>query len=55
MMDQHNLALLLAILGGTYMLTAWIGMRTGDAARDVRLIAAIGMGLGGLAAATWVF
>jgi hypothetical protein len=51
-MNQDDLSLLLAILGGTYMLTAMIGKVTGDAARDVRLMAATGISLVGLAGAT---
>jgi hypothetical protein len=50
-MNQDDLSLLLAILGATYMLTAIIGKVTGDAARDVRLMAATGTSLAGLSAA----
>jgi hypothetical protein len=36
-MTQEHVAILLCALGGTYLLTAWIGRMTGDARRDVRL------------------
>jgi hypothetical protein len=49
-MNQDDIALLLAILGGTYLLTALIGKVTGDAARDVRLMAGVGITLAGLSA-----
>ena len=49
-MNQEDVALLLAIMGATYLLTAVIGRLTGDASRDVRLMAGLGAGLGGLAA-----
>lgn len=48
-MSQEDLSLLLAVLGGTWLLASWIGRRTGDAARDVWLM--FGLGGGTLAAA----
>ena len=36
-MTSHEVSLLLSVLGCTYLATAWIGHRTGDARRDVRL------------------
>lgn len=53
-MNQHDFAMLLAILGATYLVTAVIGKLTGDSARDIRLMAAFGMSLGGLATAMMV-
>jgi hypothetical protein len=53
-MDQHSFALLLAILGATYLVTAVIAKMTGDAVRDIRLMAAFGISLGGLATAMMV-
>lgn len=53
-MTQDDVAWLLAIMSGTYFLTALIGRLTGDAARDVRLVAGLGVTLGGLAAALMV-
>ena len=41
-MSQEDIALLLAVIGGACLATAWIGRRTGDAVRDVRL--ALGTG-----------
>ncbi len=49
-MTQNDIALLLAILAGTYTLTALIGKLTGDAPRDVRLMGGVGAFLGGVAA-----
>ena len=49
-MKQEDLALLLANLAGTYATTALIGKLTGDDRRDVRLMGATGLILGGLAA-----
>jgi hypothetical protein len=34
-MTQEDVAVLLAVLGGTVLVSAWIGRRSGDAARDV--------------------
>jgi hypothetical protein len=36
-MTSEDISLLLAVIGSTYLATAWIGRRTGDAARDVWL------------------
>jgi hypothetical protein len=36
-MTQEHVSILLCVLGCTYLASAWIGRRTGDAARDVRL------------------
>lgn len=41
-MTQEDIALLLAVIGGACLATAWIGRRTGDAVRDVWL--ALGTG-----------
>ena len=51
-MTGQDLALLLALLGGVCLATAWVGRRTGDAARDVWLT----LGTGGvlLACGGWV-
>ena len=43
-MSQENFSLLLAILGGTWMLASWLGQRTGDDKRDVWLMFAVGSG-----------
>jgi hypothetical protein len=50
-MTQYDFALLLAIVGGTFLFTAVIGKITGDAHRDVLLMGGLGATLGGLAAA----
>ena len=50
-MTQYDVALLLAIVGGTFLLTAVIGKLTGDAHRDVFLMGGLGATLSGLAAA----
>jgi hypothetical protein len=50
-MSQEDLAAVLGVIGATFVLAAWIGRRTGDAARDVWLMFAAG---GGLLAATGV-
>lgn len=49
-MTQNDIALLLAILAGTYTLTALIGKLTGDAPRDVGLMGGVAAFLGGVAA-----
>jgi hypothetical protein len=41
-MTAQDVSLLLSVLGCTYLVSAWIGRVTGDAARDVRL--ALGTG-----------
>jgi hypothetical protein len=51
-MSGADLSLLLAVIGGTYLATAWIGRRTGDATRDVWL--ALGTGSFLLACGGWV-
>jgi hypothetical protein len=50
-MTRYDIALLLAIVGGTYLLTALIGKATGDAHRDVLLMGGLGVTLGSIAAA----
>jgi hypothetical protein len=51
-MTSHDFSLLLFVLGCTYLATAWIGHRTGDARRDVRL--ALGTGSFLLACSGWI-
>ncbi|GAB3757525.1 hypothetical protein GCM10028796_01800 [Ramlibacter monticola] len=41
-MTQEDIALILAVIGGACLATAWIGRLTGDAVRDVWL--ALGTG-----------
>ncbi len=53
-MTRDDIATLLAIMAGAYLLTALIGKLTGDAVRDVHLVAGLGVTLGGLAAALMV-
>jgi len=43
-MSHEDVALLLAVVGGSTLLASWIGRRTGDARRDVRLMFAVGSG-----------
>ena len=52
-MTVEDISLLLAVIGGTGVTTSWIGRRTGDARRDVRLMAFIGAGLLAAAAGVW--
>jgi hypothetical protein len=42
-MTSQDVSLLLSFLGGTSLAVAWIGLRTGDARRDVHL--ALGTGI----------
>jgi hypothetical protein len=51
-MTQEHVSVLLCVLGCTYLATAWIGRRTGDAGRDVRL--ALGTGSLLLACGGWM-
>ena len=51
-MTPNDTSLLLCVLGCTYLATAWIGRRTGDAGRDVRL--ALGTGSVLLACGGWI-
>jgi hypothetical protein len=51
-MTLHDISLLLCVLGCTYLATAWIGRRTGDARRDVHL--ALGTGMFLLASGGWI-
>jgi hypothetical protein len=41
-MTTDDASLLLAVLGGTSVLTSWVGRRTGDAARDAWLMFGVG-------------
>ena len=41
-MTLEDISLLLAVIGATGLVTSWIGRRTGDAPRDVRLMGSIG-------------
>ena len=52
-MTVEDVSLLLAALGGTSVLSSWVGRRTGDARRDGWLMLAIGAGL--LAAAAGIY
>ncbi|HEX7892300.1 MAG TPA: hypothetical protein VF522_23320 [Ramlibacter sp.] len=52
-MSAEDVALLLALLGGTSVATSWLGRRKGDAPRDVRLLSAFGSVLLSAAAATY--
>ncbi|MBC5784605.1 hypothetical protein H8N03_16775 [Ramlibacter sp. USB13] len=49
-MTIEDLALLLAVLGGTCVATAWLARRSGAASRDAWLMAALGGGKLALAA-----
>ena len=51
-MSGQDIALLLGLLGGTCLATAWVGRRMGDAARDVRLTLVTGSFL--LACGGWL-
>lgn len=51
-MTPFDVSVLLFGLGGIYLLTAWIGHRTGDARRDVHL--ALGTGGFLVACGGWV-
>lgn len=51
-MTPQDVSLLLCVLGCTYLATAWIGRRTGDARRDVQL--ALGTGIVLLACGGWI-
>ena len=51
-MTPHDVSLLLCVLGCTYLATAWIGRRTGDARRDVYLV--LGTGIFLLACGGWI-
>jgi hypothetical protein len=51
-MTPHDVSLLLCALGCTYLATAWIGHRTGDARRDVHL--ALGTGVFLLTCGGWI-
>lgn len=51
-MTTHDVSLLLCALGCTYLATAWIGRRTGDARRDAHL--ALGAGIFLLACGGWI-
>jgi hypothetical protein len=42
-MTPQDFSLLLCVLGCTYLVTAWIGHRTGDARRDVHLTLGTGI------------
>ena len=42
-MTTHDVSLLLCVLGCTYLATAWIGRRIGDARRDVHLTLGTGI------------
>lgn len=44
-MTAQDVSLLLGVLGGTCVMTSWIGRWTGDAARDVRLMFGMGAAL----------
>ena len=44
-MSMQDVALILGMLGGMTVVLSWIGHRTGDAARDVKLMLAIGVGM----------
>jgi hypothetical protein len=46
-MTETDLAILLATMALTFLLAAWLGRRSGDAPRDVRLMT----GMGGVLAA----
>ena len=43
-MNQVDVSVLLAVVGATALLAAWVGRRTGDAARDVWLMFGVGGG-----------
>ena len=44
-MSLQDVAIILAMLGGITLILSWVAHRTGDAARDVRLMLAIGAGM----------
>ncbi len=41
-MSVQDVCLMVGILGGTALLSSWLGHRTGDSARDVTLMLCIG-------------
>jgi hypothetical protein len=41
-MTIEDASLLLAVIGGTSVLSSWLGRRTGDAARDAWLMLGVG-------------
>ena len=43
-MNQVDVSVLLAVVGAATLLDAWIGRKTGDAARDVWLMFGVGGG-----------
>ena len=44
-MSMQDVAVMLGILGGIAVVLSWVGHRTGDSARDVKLMLGIGMGM----------
>ena len=54
-MSAEDLSLLFVVLGGTSVLTSWVARRTGDAARDARLMFGVGAGMLALAAGLYVW
>ena len=53
-MTLDDVALLFAVLGSVCVLAAWLGRRSGDAARDASLMALLGAGKLALSAALWL-
>jgi hypothetical protein len=44
-MSVQDVALILGMLGSLTVVLSWVGHRTGDAARDVKLMLGIGVGM----------